>query len=62
MERTERWDDQEREAPRDPLVLQERRESLERMGPRALMDPRGLLELQVREVWWESQGPEEREA
>lgn len=52
----------EREAPRDLLEWLERRESLERMGPRALMDPRGPLELQVREVWWVYLVPEEREA
>lgn len=62
MVRTEVWVDPEREETPDLPVFQGRRESLERMGHWALMDPRGLLELQVREAWWAFQGPEEREA
>lgn len=56
------WDDQERTDPPDLPELQERRESLERTVPRALMDPQDPLELQVREAWWAFQESEEREA
>lgn len=62
MERTEPWVDQERPVPRDPPALQERREIRERMGLRALTDPRGPLELQAREASWAFQGSEERGA
>lgn len=59
MEKTEPWGDQERPAPRDPPALQERRETQERMGLRALTDPQGPLELQAREASWAFQGSEE---
>lgn len=60
--RTEVWVVLEREVPLDLPVLQERRESLGRMDPWALMDPRGPLELQVREASWVFQESEERGA
>lgn len=62
MEKMELLATKEREDPRVQQEVQERRASLERTVLRVLMDLQGRLVLQGREVLWELQEPEERQA